>query len=757
MKSNLLFCFFFVISLSFSQSEREVINRIDQINTQALYNYNNNEINKAFDGFNKALKLSDSISDYYGYAVANFNLGAIYSYMHEYDDAQWCYDKMLESSFKIHDNYLISNSYISLAKLNEKRGQTNEVIPNLEHALAYAQKADVRDQDNNDRQNNVLYDIRMYLSAVYLKKNDLNSALLYLLRAENNLNKLPYDSYTIASFNYAYGNYFAKKELYSKANDKYLEAIQYLKSVHRSFGINYLFSEIYKDLSMSFAQLENSESAYNYLVLHNNYREQFINEEKVKQENIAKSKFYLAEYKQIAERANAERIVQEQITQKIKNINIAIFVTIIVLAISLIMMYRNYLSKRKLNHILEAQNKQLEIAKEQAEKSSQLKTKFISNVTHELRTPLYGVVGITSLLLKRNDLSERDSKFLKSLKYSGDYLLNLINDILQIGKIESQKIELKNVTVDIRELMANIIDSFEYKLQETNNAIKVHVDDNLPKYVKCDSVRLSQVLINLIGNSIKFTKNDTTHVKIKVKEISSNNVQLHFSVKDNGPGIPKEKHSSIFENFLQLDENNNVNYNGTGLGLPITKNLIELFGSTIELDSDVGKGSTFGFEVAFEIDHDYSESHLAQKTKSKTVSLNGDYKILVAEDNKINQIVTQNILEKGNFQCDIAKNGLEAVKAMQINQYDLILMDINMPLMDGNEATREIRKTNSQIPIIALTAADIEEVKKDYKTIGYNDIITKPFDNSHFYQTILANIQKSKKITDEKAPLVKVS
>jgi CheY-like chemotaxis protein len=418
-------------------------------------------------------------------------------------------------------------------------------------------------------------------------------------------------------------------------------------------------------------------------------------------------------------------------------------------------MYRNYRSKRKLSQILETQNKQLEYAKDQAEKSSQLKSKFISNVTHELRTPLYGVVGLTSLLLKKNDLSERDSKFLKSLKHSGDYLLNLINDILQIGKIESQKIELKHVSVNIRELIDNITDSFEYKLQETNNKISIEIDKDIPKYIKCDSLRLSQVLINLIGNSIKFTENDTTQVKVKMLNNNGENVRLYFSIKDNGPGIPKEKQESIFENFLQLDENSNINYKGTGLGLSITKNLIELFGSSIELDSEVGKGSTFSFEITFDIDDEANSA--SNKTETKTVALNGNYKVLVAEDNKINQIVTRNILEKGNFQCDIAKNGLEAIKALEINDYDLILMDINMPLMDGNEATKEIRKTNSKIPIIALTAADIEEVKKDYKAIGYNDIITKPFDNAHFYQTILSNIQKSKSDLTEDVQLVKVS
>ena len=755
MKSYLLICFFVMTSLCFSQSEREVINQIDILNTEALAHYKNNDITLAFNSFNDALKLSDSINDYYGNAVANFNLGKINSYMLEFQEAELSYNGMLESSLQIDDNYLIANSYMSLAELFDKKDQHNDVIPYFEKALAYAKKTDVIDQDNHDKQNNVLFNIRMKLSNLFLKRNDFNTALIYLLRAENNLNKLAHNSQAAAFFNYTYGRYFIHKELYNKAKDKFDLAILQLGENDTNLKNNFLLSEIYHDLSLTYANMDDPDMAYNVLLKHNSYREQFINEEKVRQNNIAQSKFYLAEYKALAERANKERLIQTEITEKIKNINVIIIFSLIVLFISIIMLYRNYRAKRKLSHILEVRNIQLEFARDQAEKSSQLKTKFISNVTHELRTPLYGVVGLTSLLLKRNDLSERDAKYLNSLKYSGDYLLNLVNDILQIGKIESKKVELKNTTVDLRKLIDNIKDSFDYKLQETNNKIKIEIDNTIPKFVKCDSVRLSQVLINLIGNSIKFTENETTKVTVQALNLDSENVSLRFAIIDNGPGIPKNKQKRIFENFSQLGENSNVNYKGTGLGLPITKNLIELFGSSIELDSEIGKGSTFSFEVTFEVDKQ-AEIELKQN-KSKTVALNGNHRILVAEDNKINQIVTRNILEKGNFQCDIVKNGLEAVHAARKEDYDLILMDINMPLMNGNEATLEIRKTNANIPIIALTAADIEEVKKEYKAVGYNDFITKPFNNADFYQTILTNIEKSKLKIIENPHLVKVS
>jgi len=483
------------------------------------------------------------------------------------------------------------------------------------------------------------------------------------------------------------------------------------------------------------------------LLKHNLSRESFINEEKVKQENIAKSKFYNAEYKRVARLANNERFLQEQAASKMQRINLIITLGIFLLLVSFVTLYKNYLSKRKLSGILEARNKQLEVARDQAEKSSQLKSNFISNVTHELRTPLYGVVGLTSMLLKSDDISVNDSKFIKSLKFSGDYLLNLINDILQVGKIESGKVELQMASVNLKVLLENIIDSFEYRSQESNNEIILSIDENLPEFIKCDNVRLSQVLINLIGNSIKFTKNGMVWLSIEVLEFVDKSVNLRFVVKDNGTGIPKDQQERIFENFSQVNEESNTHYQGTGLGLSIARHLVGLFNSKIELVSELGVGSEFSFNATFEIDYDMKLESPSSNDKdiNKNLQMQEKYMILIAEDNKINQIVTQNILQKGNFDCEIVENGLEALNAVRENNiYDLVLMDLNMPIMNGIESLKEIRKFNKNIPIIALTAADIEEVKNDYSNMGFNDIVTKPFDNFEFYQKITVCIQQYK-------------
>jgi signal transduction histidine kinase/CheY-like chemotaxis protein len=751
MKTYLQICFLFCSLLSFSQTERAIIKKIDSINTVALSHYNDNDIAQSFNLFNQAIKLSDSISDDYGNSVANFTLGRIYNFMHDPEKAEQSFLKVISVSKKTGDNYLMASSYLNLGKILMDKEPPTDAIPYFENALLYANKGNLHDQFNNDKTESTLFEIRISLCQLYLEINNTSQAFRYLSRAEENLNNIVDQGYYTAKWKSVQGKYFVTKAYYSIASIKFVEAAKLLEN-RNSIDIkdkNLLLTEIYKDLSTTYKLLDKDSEAYSSLLMHNNYKDEFFSEEKLKQNLIIQSKFSIENYKNAAQLANIDRLRQVEASNRIENVNYIISIVLILLFISLVTTYMSYNSKSKLSNILKVRNGQLEIAKNNAEKASELKSNFISNVTHELRTPLYGVVGLTSLLLKNNDLSEKDSKFLKSLKYSGDYLLNLVNDILQIGKIESQKIELKNVSVNIRVLLENLVNSFDYRLEETNNQIQIAVDKNVPEFIKCDNVRLSQVLINLIGNSIKFTEGGKIDVRVKLVNLIDDKVSLRFEIEDNGPGIPKEKQKMIFENFSQLDENSNTNYQGTGLGLPITKNLVELFGSKLEIESEIDLGSTFSFDLTFDIDRSAkAEIIKTTKVKGDAISLTKKYKILVAEDNKINQIVTQNLLQRENYECVIAKNGQDALEAHKDVSFDLILMDINMPIMNGNEATKAIRGFDNHTPIIALTAADIEQVKEDYKDIGYDDIITKPFDNYEFFQTISQHIERTKSIKE---------
>ncbi|WP_396601843.1 response regulator [Algibacter sp. R77976] len=743
MKTNLLLCFLFYSLITFGKEDREIIKEIDNINSSALKFYKNDEIVKSFKEFISAKALSDSIQDHYGSATANFNLGNIYYLMENYESAKAYYQLTIDGLSTINDDFLISSSYLNLAKIYREQKDYNKSVQYFDKVLQYAANKNGSDSAKEKIQN-VFFEARLNLSELYIENNNLDEALINLLKLDQYLKTNPINSNLEGYFKYVYAIYSLRNEHYNRANTKFRAAINLLEKNDEEKDLA-LLSDVYMQLSISLAKSGKSTEAYITLLEQNSYKSKLQNEEKNRQDLITKSKFLIEDYKNEAEVANAARLQQLEIANKFKRINTIIFITLLLLIASILVIYIGYISKRKLNRALELKNNELEEAKNEALKTSELKSKFISNVTHELRTPLYGVVGITSMLLENNSLNNRDKKHLKSLKYSGDYLLNLINDILQVGKMEAKKVELKNVSVNLKDMLGEIVNSFDYRLVETNNKIEISIDNYVPEHIKCDKVRLSQILINLIGNSVKFTSNGVINLRVRLLSLDTNNVGLGFEIQDNGIGIAKEKFDMIFDNFAQL-EDSNVNYQGTGLGLSITKKLIALFKSEIKLESQVGIGTTISFEIDFELDNEKPKVISDFETEEKKVEKSQEkYKILVAEDNKINQVVTKNLLKKHGFLCTIVQNGQEALDEVKNNEYDLVLMDINMPVMNGNDATIAIRKFNNRLPIIALTAADIDEIGEKCKRIGYSDIIIKPFDNYEFFQVISENIQNSKK------------
>ncbi len=741
MKTILLLCFLSFSIIISANSDRHIIKEIDEINSTALKHYDNHRILESFKGFLKAKKLSDSIRDFYGSATSNYNLGKIHFLMDNHDTAKIYYHYALDAAEKIHNDLLIANTYLSLAEifnsnLNYSKGQQF-----LLKAIKHSNEKNYHTKSDIEALNDVALCARINLCKLNLDKGNLENTFLNLLRTEQYIENTKNNS-SKGLFYYIYGLYYAKKQLYNNASSKYNKAIELLKGKEKD---NYkLLSKVYEDLSISLAKSESeANEAYEALLQANKFTNKFLNEEKLKQEIIAKSKYLLEDFKNDIKEANQAKLEQIAIANRLKKVTFGILIMLLLLVASLAFIGYGYIAKRKLSKVLEVKNFELESARNDALKTSELKSKFISNVTHELRTPLYGVVGITSMLLENSNLDKDDRKNLKSLKYSGDYLLNLINDILQVGKIEAKEIKLKDSSVNLKSLFENIVNSFQSRLVETNNNINIIIDEEVPKYVRTDKVRLSQIIFNLLGNSIKFTSNGEINLRIRYLNENNEQVRLGFEVEDNGMGISKDKFKTIFDVFSQLDESN-FDYKGTGLGLAITKNLIELFNSKIEVESEEGKGSIFRFAIDFAVEKEKENGNVRKALKRSLINQN-NYHILVAEDNKINQIVTKNLLEKQNYSCTIVSNGKQAVEEFYNNKdkYDLILMDINMPVMNGNEATELIYKIDNNIPIIALTAADIEEVKSNYEEIGYKDIIIKPFDNYEFFQIINTQIHKS--------------
>ena len=421
----------------------------------------------------------------------------------------------------------------------------------------------------------------------------------------------------------------------------------------------------------------------------------------------------------------------------------AMLTIITLLAVSL---FRNNQIKLKTNDLLQTKNNELKAARDSAVSAMQAKTNFLSTVSHELRTPLYAVTGLTHLLLEENP-SENQKEHLKSLKFSGDYLLNFINDILQINKIDADKLEALNIEFNLKKVLQETIDSLQSSAKKNNTGIVLEYDNNIPSHLMSDPIKLSQIFMNLVGNALKFTKNGRVTVFAKLMKKEEEDVVLYFEVRDTGIGISKDQQENIFDGFEQGSIEINREYGGSGLGLTIVKSLLGLFDSKIQLESELGEGSSFFFELKVKSKDSIVDDVPFEITENE-YNFEGLH-LLIVEDNKINQVITKKMLTKKNITSDIANHGGEAIEMARENVYDAILMDIHMPEIGGEEATIEIRKFDKFTPIIALTAISLDDSLESFYAAGCNDVVTKPFKPEVFYQKIGENIFDKNLFKDE--------
>ena len=384
-------------------------------------------------------------------------------------------------------------------------------------------------------------------------------------------------------------------------------------------------------------------------------------------------------------------------------------------------------------------NKALVQAKERAEAAAVTKAQFLSNMSHEIRTPMNAVVGLTNILL---DAKPREDQLenLNTLKFSADNLLAIINDILDLSKIEEGKIIFEQVEFDLQNLVYNIQSTLMLKAENKGLNLEVSLADEVPKMLIGDPVRLSQILLNLINNAIKFTDEGGVFIKISLRKMVEEEAMLFFEVIDTGIGIPKEKQKLIFDSFTQADANTTRLFGGTGLGLTITKKLIEMQGGIIGVDSVFGEGSRFYFSILYKKSKNLFPKASQAIKLIKHYSTASNKRILLVEDYKINQMVAGKFFEKWNMEFDIANNGLEAIQMVQSNDYGLILMDLQMPEMDGYEATKVIRRMKNglyqNLPIVALSASAMLEIKQRALDIGMNDFVSKPFRPKELFNAI---------------------
>jgi len=723
--------FFFLCSFHFGFSQTIDDPIIDSINNyldKSRAYQREYDIKKSIEYANKVIELSQEIdNEKYQFEAYN-SVGISYELVSDFNTAEKNYQKALSKA------EFLKNDTLSIRIYNNLGNVYSDGLKEKEKGLFYYNESLALAKKNKDTVKFIVPMIN--IAWTYIDEKEFEKAYPYLNEVMGYV-KIYGNERLMTSLSYLEGQYYVYKKQYKKA----LKSFD--KSINKSLKLEMLAQlyHAYLEKSKLLEILGQNDKAYEAFKAYEKNKEKVFNKTKLRELEIAKARFELDEFQRDLGKAKKENALQASDARKSKIITIASFILVLILIILLIILYKNYITKNELSNILKIQNQNLEKSKEAAEKLSKLKTQFISTVSHELRTPLYGVVGITSLLMEEEGvLSKKENEYLKSLKFSSDYLLNLINDVLQLSKIESNKLQLEKIDFNIQTLLRNVVNSFGFHLDQKKNQLELEIDENIPCFLVGDKIRLQQILINLVGNAIKFTSKGTIWLRLKKVKENDDHITINFQIEDNGIGIPEEKQEEIFDNFLQI-EREDAEFQGTGLGLSIVKKLVTLFGGDIYLESEIHKGSKFCFTI------DFIKSNSEIEIESfKELSKNNPThkKILVVDDNKINRVVTQNILKKEEFESVAVNNGLLAIEKIKEDHFDLILMDLNMPVMNGFETTHKIREFNRTIPIIALTAVAIDEIKDKVFEAGLNDIINKPYDNLEFYQTILRNIKKSK-------------
>ena len=452
---------------------------------------------------------------------------------------------------------------------------------------------------------------------------------------------------------------------------------------------------------------------------------------------------------------NAHRIIQQSLKEELIVLTISDITDIKKLAIELQVKEKKVLEiqlevEKKANKKIEESNSELIEAKSNAELKTQIaedavksKQQFLSNMSHEIRTPMNAIIGFTNVVLKTT-LDETQKEYINAIKVSGDALVILINDILDLAKVNAGKMTFEQVSFDLFTSISSMLQLFETKIREKNLELIKKYDNSIPQILIGDPLRLRQIILNLVSNAVKFTEKGNLTIGVRKLKEDSKKVTIEFTVTDTGIGIAKNKLAHIFNSFEQAAIETSSFYGGSGLGLAIVKQLVELQGGTINVNSEIGKGSSFGFVLNFDKINSKKDTKL-NLIKRNTIAepLLKNIKILVVEDVQLNQLLIKIILLEFGFEFDIVSNGKLAIENLKKNNYDIILMDLQMPEMNGFDTTAYIRKKmNSKIPIIALTADVTDMDIEKCLTVGMNDYISKPIDEKLLYSKITNYLKK---------------
>lgn len=650
------------------------------------------------------------------------SLGNTFVKLGDIEKAQEVYRLSAERAIKEKDTFSLASSYIdsgiALMKLDPK------------NAVDYFLKAS--SLSKGDGMEVMLVASGINLAEIYINNEDAVNAQRELdvitPIVENNASLSAHNE-ILACILFEQGAIHVLQEQYDKAIPLLQRARTvgegHLQQEVRLNNLDFLIQAY--DKSNRFKELNVIRKEYDAL------RDKQYESDKVKEQQIAIAKYKLDQYEEQLEASHFKQELAEQKASQSKMLSYFGFIIGLILLFFIGLLLYFMRKRTALLKNLRVKNRQYLEAKEKSEQLAQAKTQFLSTMSHELRTPLYGIIGLSSVLIKKPELQGQLDN-LKPLKSSADYLLSLINDVLDINKLESQlgQEEVKNTYFELNQLIQTAIQSFAFINEQHNNKVIVTIDKTIPHVLRGDKTKISQVLMNLMSNASKFTQDGTVSVRVALLSQEDNEIDLEFEIQDTGIGIPKEQQATIFDEFTQIT--NSSEYEGTGLGLPIVNKILKFLNSKLDFESALGKGTLFSFILRLE-----------KGVQADLINLNNqDYeeklagkKILIVDDNKINRIVTQKVLDQYGIDHYTANNGKEAIAIVSENKFDVILMDINMPVMNGLDASKAIRDLNIKTPIIALTAMSPDGTGDELSSFGIQGTILKPYDTDQLLDKIL--------------------
>ncbi|MAN27079.1 MULTISPECIES: ATP-binding protein [Mesonia] len=671
----------------------------------------------------KNLELAKKIGDSLLLAMSRSYIANDYLKLDNTEQARNYIDKNIIMAERMKDTVLINAAKIDLANIYLEEKRYEDFIRLNKEVIAIAKHA----KDNFRLITSTLNIADAYLFKI--EEPDLARPYIDSLRVYNAYETRADIKIPEEDFHYLEGKYAFLKKDFIGAKENFGFVLKNYKDYHK---LDYLLDS-YSGYIHSLAQLGEYEEAYKSFRVIDSLFENKLKSVLEESNTILKHRIKIENIEQQVRNKELQNKIISAKAEKNRILLIGSVTLLVFLLLVLLFFVFERTKRTALMQKLQRKNEEYLDAKEKSEEMARVKTKFLSTVSHELRTPLYGIIGLSNDLFLDPELSSH-KKELQSLKFSANYLLNLVNDVLTLNKIESQSsIKLENKPFELQELIGDINISLKFMRKRNNNQLKVKIDKEIPQILIGDKIKLSQILINLIGNALKFTNDGEVQILIDLIQKKEKRVKLKFQVKDNGIGISKEEQKEIFKEFGSSIKT--TKFAGTGLGLNIVTKLLKEMNSEIQLISQTGKGSNFYFEL--ELDTTDQMEEVSQPT-----SLNpgkpefAGKKILIIDDNHINQLVTKKYIERYGMVAKSADSALEGIEMLKIESFDLVFMDLNMPTLNGLEATSMIREFNKEIKIVILSATEVQELEDKIKGYAINDFLSKPYKTKDLYSLL---------------------